>query len=86
MKTDIQIKTSGTKGKLLLNGMDISECVTGYEIIHNAGTLPKIKVQLTGNLHMQGDMILKLPEPLCDFFERKKTPDESGADGNQSCK
>jgi hypothetical protein len=52
---NIQIKTEGTRGTVILNGVDVSNQVTGCEIVAYAGEIPVVKLAFLADLDFEGD-------------------------------
>lgn len=65
----VSIETNGTRGKITIDGNEIGG-VVGYEIIHNAGHLPELRLKLTCDLQVIDDEVLvPLPEPWRKIYE-----------------
>lgn len=61
----IKIKTDGLRGTVILNGEDVTNQVTCYEVIHKANCLPVVRLDfLADELEFEGDGQMALqPEP-----------------------
>ena len=59
----ITITTDGAQASILMNGIEISNTVSEYTIVHKAGELPVINLKITGvDMSVNGVMIPELPD------------------------
>lgn len=65
----IEIKTEGIKGRILVDEKEVPG-VRGYSIIHTAGSIPIVQLDLMGaDLSIDGDgFIPALPEIFKEFY------------------
>ena len=62
-KHKVIIETNGVLGKITIDGNEIHG-VTGYEIEHRAGDIPRLHLTLNCDLQVISDeMLIPLPEP-----------------------
>jgi hypothetical protein len=40
----VEISTEGTRGRILIDGHDISKAVESYTVFHNAGSMPRVYI------------------------------------------
>lgn len=75
----VHIETDGFKAKIVVNGTDISDLVSGYTVYHGAGNVPEIHITVPMlELDFQTDMMPVLPEPWCYWYEPKHYDGSSG--------
>lgn len=69
------IETNGIKGKITIDGNEISG-VTGYTITHRAGNIPELTLKLNCDLQVIGkEVLIPLPEPWRRIYERNAAPE-----------
>lgn len=74
MKHKAIIETNGTKGKVIIDGNEISG-VTGYTITHNGGSDPELTLRFKCDLRVVNEgVLLPLPEPWSRFYETNENP------------
>lgn len=61
----IEIKTDGIKGHIIIDGIDMSNVVRGYTLVHRAGEVPTLSVELLAtDLVMDGESIVDYPKAI----------------------
>jgi hypothetical protein len=79
-KVNIEIVNGRTK--IIVEGHDISNLVSGYTVTHNAGELPIVNLKLIGtDANVGGLMLPKFPECVKVFLEswsKNHSVDSSG--------
>lgn len=72
MDAKVEIKTEGPFGKIIVDGIEIQDKVTGFELIHKAGELPTLTIKFSGvdiNVISQQTQI-EIPKHVLEFFSR----------------
>lgn len=52
---NVEIKIDGEMANFIVNGVDISDNITKYELVHNAGELPKLIVTMGAGMPVTVD-------------------------------
>lgn len=69
-KPRIEIREENGKAIVFLNDADITSSLYAYEVEHEVGCLPKLKLSFANmNMAFASDFIPQLPEPWCDYYE-----------------
>lgn len=67
---EIVINTNGVIGTVIVDGIDMSDKITAYEIRHEGGKLPELILKLCGeNMTVNGAMVPALPEVFKPYYK-----------------
>lgn len=73
----IQIKTDGPMGTIILNGVDVSSQIFGFELVGNAGHIPVVKLAFAADLEFEGDVnVVPAETAVSNDTPKEPTPEQ----------